>query len=235
MLLGTCVGFDRLESAAKLGYDYLESNLGHIKALGLRELTETKALLDGCGAKLEAANCFFPGEIHLAGEDADIEIIRDYTRRAFDNAAFLGVKTCVLGSGRSRSVPDGFDREKGARTALFGSARHRRRSAGARDKSCDRAAEQARNECVYDRAREHRHLPQARAKERICPRRYISHGHGKRGLRCARICGRKTDTYTLLEPYGEGHGERQVEASIPRRGRRLRLYAVCQRRKECGI
>lgn len=37
MLLGTCVGFDRLESAAKLGYDYLESNLGHIKALGLRE------------------------------------------------------------------------------------------------------------------------------------------------------------------------------------------------------
>ena len=113
MLLGTCVGFDRLESAAKLGYDYLESNLGHIKTLGLRELTETRALLDGCGAKLEAANCFFPGEIHLAGEDADIEIIRDYTRRAFDNAAFIGVKTCVLGSGRSRSVPDGFDREKG--------------------------------------------------------------------------------------------------------------------------
>ena len=34
MLLGTCVGFDRLESAAKLGYDYLESNLGHIKTLG---------------------------------------------------------------------------------------------------------------------------------------------------------------------------------------------------------
>lgn len=60
MLLGTCVGFDRLESAAKLGYDYLESNLGHIKALGLRELAETKALLDGCDAKLEAANCFFP-------------------------------------------------------------------------------------------------------------------------------------------------------------------------------
>lgn len=26
---------------------------------------------------------------------------------------FLGIKTCVLGSGRSRSVPDGFDRENG--------------------------------------------------------------------------------------------------------------------------
>ena len=106
MRFGTCVGFDKLESAAKLGYDYLESNLGHIKSLSEQELKETKAMLDGYGAKLEAANCFFPGEIHLAGEDADIEIIRDYTRRAFDNAVFLGIKTCVLGSGRSRSVPD---------------------------------------------------------------------------------------------------------------------------------
>lgn len=113
MRFGTCVGFDKLESAAKLGYDYLESNLGHIKSLGEQELKNTKAMLDVYGASLEAANCFFPGEIHLAGEDADIEIIRDYTRRAFDNAVFLGIKTCVLGSGRSRSVPEGFDREKG--------------------------------------------------------------------------------------------------------------------------
>jgi hypothetical protein len=113
MRFGTCVGFDKLESAAKLGYDYLESNLGHIKSLGEQELKNTKAMLDGYGAKLEAVNCFFPGEIHLAGEDADIEIIRDYTRRAFDNAVFLGIETCVLGSGRSRSVPEGFDREKG--------------------------------------------------------------------------------------------------------------------------
>lgn len=113
MRFGTCVGFDKLESAAKLGYDYLESNLGHIKSLSEQELKNTKAMLDGYGAKLEAVNCFFPGEIHLAGEDADIEIIRDYTRRAFDNAVFLEIKTCVLGSGRSRSVPEGFDREKG--------------------------------------------------------------------------------------------------------------------------
>ena len=113
MRFGTCVGFDKLESAAKLGYDYLESNLGHIKSLSEQELKNTKAMLDGYGAKLEAVNCFFPGEIHLAGEDADIEIIRDYTRRAFDNAVFLEIKTCVLGSGRSRSVPDGFDRENG--------------------------------------------------------------------------------------------------------------------------
>ena len=38
MRFGTCVGFDKLESAAKLGYDYLESNLGHIKSLGEQEL-----------------------------------------------------------------------------------------------------------------------------------------------------------------------------------------------------
>ena len=66
MRFGTCVGFDKLESAAKLGYDYLESNLGCIKSLSEQELEETKATLDGYGAKLEAANCFFPGEIRAA-------------------------------------------------------------------------------------------------------------------------------------------------------------------------
>ena len=65
MRFGTCVGFDKLESAAKLGYDYLESNLGHIKSLSEQELKNTKAMLDGYGAKLEAVNCFFPGEICL--------------------------------------------------------------------------------------------------------------------------------------------------------------------------
>lgn len=62
MRFGTCVGFDKLESAAKLGYDYLESNLGHIKSLSEQELKNTKAMLDGYGAKLEAVNCFFPGD-----------------------------------------------------------------------------------------------------------------------------------------------------------------------------
>lgn len=99
MRFGTCVGFDKLESAAKLGYDYLESNLGHIKSLSEQELKNTKAMLDGYGAKFEAVNCFFPGEIHLAGEDADIEIIRDYTRRAFDNAVFLETKPACSEAG----------------------------------------------------------------------------------------------------------------------------------------
>ena len=52
MRFGTCVGFDKLESAAKLGYDYLESNLGCIKSLSEQELEETKATLDGYGAQL---------------------------------------------------------------------------------------------------------------------------------------------------------------------------------------
>ena len=74
MRFGTCVGFDKLESAAKLGYDYLESNLGHIKSLGEQELKNTKAMLDVYGASLEAANCFFPGEIHAASSSRPLRI-----------------------------------------------------------------------------------------------------------------------------------------------------------------
>lgn len=119
MKLGTCAGLDKFEAAAEIGYDYLESNLGVIKNLNRTQLGEAKKILDGHEIKLEATNCFFPGEIHLAGDDATtLDEIKDYTCRAFENAKLLGAETCVLGSGRTRSVPEGFDRERGVGQVL---------------------------------------------------------------------------------------------------------------------
>lgn len=235
MRFGTCVGFDKLESAAKLGYDYLESNLGHIKSLGEQELKNTKAMLDGYGAKLEAVNCFFPGEIHLAGEDADIEIIRDYTRRAFDNAVFLGIKTCVLGSGRSRSVPDGFDREKGLEQ-IHSALRVIDDEAG---KHGIRIAIEPLNRLetnVFTTVRESVNTCRTlRLKTYLSSQTYII-WLWKRGLRRASVCRRQIDTYTLLEPDRKRFAERRKnEAHLPRRRRRIQLRAVCRSRKESRI
>lgn len=58
MRFGTCVGFDKLESAAKLGYDYLESNLGHIKSLSEQELKIQKQCLTVMEQSLKRRTAF---------------------------------------------------------------------------------------------------------------------------------------------------------------------------------
>lgn len=118
MKLGICVGLDKAAVAAEIGFEYLESNLGQIKKSEVSYLRELRKAVDNFGVKFEATNCFFPGDIHIVGDSASLDEIREYTCRAFDNAKILGVETCVLGSGRSREIPDGYDREKGYAQAL---------------------------------------------------------------------------------------------------------------------
>ena len=84
MRFGTCVGFDKLESAAKLGYDYLESNLGHIKSLSEQELKETKAMLDGYGAKLEAAH------------HENSELVGDFIAEVMERAVKMGESNACM-------------------------------------------------------------------------------------------------------------------------------------------
>lgn len=118
MKLGVCAGIDSAQAVSDAGYDYIEGGLHVIAKMSREQLVQNKEYLDDCNIKMEATNLFFPGEIHLAGEDADLQKISDYVHRAFDNAVFLGVQTCVLGSGGSRRIPDGIERKRGYEQVL---------------------------------------------------------------------------------------------------------------------
>ena len=91
MKLGVCAGIDSAQAVSDAGYDYIEGGLHVIAKMSREQLVQNKEYLDDCNIKMEATNLFFPGEIHLAGEDADLQKISDYVHRAFDNAVFLGV------------------------------------------------------------------------------------------------------------------------------------------------
>lgn len=95
------------QEAARLSpgtLDYLEMNLSQIAAMTAQELADTKQLLGRISLSAEVANCFFPAEISLCGENYRPEKVAEYTKRALEKAALLGIHTCVLGSGNSRRV-----------------------------------------------------------------------------------------------------------------------------------
>ncbi len=118
MKFGICAGLENAPILKTMGYDYIEGTLSGIAKLNKEQVSEKLDMLNDIGIEMSVTNMFFPGEIKLAGESSELSAIKDYIHRAFDNAAVFGVKTCVLGSGNARRIPDGFDYKKGYEQVL---------------------------------------------------------------------------------------------------------------------
>ena len=109
---GACVGTDigKIAALKKSGYDYAEVSLSAVAAMSDEEFESFAARTAAIGLPVEATNGFFPADIKLVGDDADCVVITEYTEKAINRAAWLGVRVCVLGSGKSRAIPEGLDR-----------------------------------------------------------------------------------------------------------------------------
>ncbi len=92
-----------------LGYDYVELNLSALAAMDDAAFAACRASLEAAKLPAEAVNVFFPGEIRLTGPDVEDAVIAAYTEHALSRAEVLGIRVAVLGSSRSRNIPEGFD------------------------------------------------------------------------------------------------------------------------------
>ncbi len=112
MKFGICGGPDTF-AARPDGLDYLECTVGHMLP---REddaaFADAFAKLQDACAPLLAANCFLPGDLKSTGPDVDCDALDAYVAAAFARAEKVGIKRIVFGSGGSRQVPDGFDKEE---------------------------------------------------------------------------------------------------------------------------
>lgn len=102
------VGEELFETAAAVGYDYIELPLSPLAFLTDGAFASVKRHLLACGIGCEACNDFVPPQIRVTGEDADQNRLLEYFRRALARAGELGVRTVVFGSGGAKSVPAGF-------------------------------------------------------------------------------------------------------------------------------
>ncbi len=112
MRFGICTGIENVPLLEEAGYDYFEWSVTTIASLSNEEFREVKNRLKGFSLKPEACNVFFPGTMMIVGPDADMNAIKEYARKALGRVAELGTQVTVVGSGKSRRVPEGWEKAR---------------------------------------------------------------------------------------------------------------------------
>ena len=117
MRYGVCLGSkgkEYISVVKNAGYDYIEGTFSVIKEMENGEFSEFAKTLDEFNIKVETFNGYFPKNqgIKVVGENVDFSMLKDYTEFGFERAAKLGGEIVVVGSGKTRIIPEGFSREK---------------------------------------------------------------------------------------------------------------------------
>lgn len=105
-------GVEIVEKLKEIGYDYIELSLAHISSLSEEDFLNLVERVRSSGIRCEACNNFFPPDLRLTGNNVDMEKIEKYLEVALSRAWKLGVEVIVFGSGRAKSFPEGFPRER---------------------------------------------------------------------------------------------------------------------------
>lgn len=108
---GVCTKFEYLALLEEAGFDYMEFALSSLEKRTDEEYARILQQVDASALNVEAFNGFFPADIALVGPNVDMDRIAAYTEKALSRASRLGGKVAVLGSGRSRNIPEDFPYE----------------------------------------------------------------------------------------------------------------------------
>lgn len=105
-------GTNQYQAVKEAGFDYIESSFTSIAGFDYAKINEMKQAMGEYDLKTEAFNCFFPSTIALIGDEVNYDVIREHCKKGFDKAAMLGGEIAVVGSGKARRIPEGFNTEK---------------------------------------------------------------------------------------------------------------------------
>lgn len=112
--IGICTNVANGEKMKQFGYSYVEEGVSGFLAPTKPEEEFNKLLEEAAKSPLpvKACNSFIPGNLKSVGPDAVHPKILEFAETAFRRAQRAGVEIIVFGSGGSRSIPEGFPREK---------------------------------------------------------------------------------------------------------------------------
>lgn len=112
MQFGCCCKIEENAQARVAGFDFIECA---VTALQPESDDETIQPLLDCyresALPIPAFNVFLPGDLKVTGPDVDWARVQAYVASALDRVQSVGGRTIVFGSGRSRNIPPGFDRQ----------------------------------------------------------------------------------------------------------------------------
>lgn len=114
MRFGICTGLENVNRLAAAGYDYIE--LGVQRALmpeaDEAEFQKIREQVAAAPLKPEAYAGFIPGELRVTGDNVDFPRLSRYVETACQRGSELGGEVIVYGSAGSRSIEEGYSRER---------------------------------------------------------------------------------------------------------------------------
>ncbi len=113
MLFGCCGSIDQAAEVHVAGFDYLEAGVTSLRADEDDEIfAPILEKYQASPISIMAFNLFMPRDLKVVGPVVDEDRMKRYIRNAITRVQIIGAKTVVIGSGGSRSIPDGFSREE---------------------------------------------------------------------------------------------------------------------------
>ncbi len=112
--IGICTNLANGEKMRQYGYAYVEEGVSRF-LVPTKPEEEFEVLLNEAANSplpVKACNSFIPGNLKSVGDEAVLQKILEFAETAFRRAQRAGVEIIVFGSGGSRSIPEGFSREK---------------------------------------------------------------------------------------------------------------------------
>jgi len=110
MLFGCTCKPDEYEAVSKIGFDYVEFPCRAICEMDDSIFNALCRKVEKIGVPVMGMNLYCPPEVIIAGPGFSADNTLIYARKAASRASSLGVRTVGIGSPRSRTLPDGFNR-----------------------------------------------------------------------------------------------------------------------------
>lgn len=113
--IGLCSGVGQDSLCLANGLAYIEAGVASflIPESSEEDFATNREIAKNSLVPILTANSFFPREIKVVGPEADMERALKYSETAIRRASEIGMDILVLGSSRSRSIPEGFDPAEG--------------------------------------------------------------------------------------------------------------------------
>jgi sugar phosphate isomerase/epimerase len=113
MRIGCCISdLEQLPVLQAAGADQCELQVVRLAAASDSDFEHLARALSESAVQAHACNVLLPGELAVVGDSVDEARIAAYLERAMPRLQRLGVRLVVVGSGRSRTVPAGFDHRR---------------------------------------------------------------------------------------------------------------------------
>ena len=107
--IGVCAPVDRIESAARAGFDYIELNLNEVLNMEIDAYRAMADRMEKCDLYAEVVFGMLPDGMEIIGSGVSAQEIHRALDRSFETARALGAEIILLDCAASRRIPRGFD------------------------------------------------------------------------------------------------------------------------------